>query len=159
VDPLTDLAQIGATTIVAAMATSAWQATCAGAARLFRRRGAAGQEAAVSHLHSGAALVTRASDGERARLSLVPQWQLQLEELLQEHPDAADELNELITQTRSALPQDQRTWIQNIKATDHGHAYGVQNGSLHVHHAGTSGVPAPPLPSPGAGQATGGGAA
>ncbi|MGW4685539.1 hypothetical protein ACWEPM_11615 [Streptomyces sp. NPDC004244] len=57
------LAQVGATTIMAAMAASAWQAARAGAVRLFRRCGSAEPAATEDRLNGGAALVTRAWTG------------------------------------------------------------------------------------------------
>jgi hypothetical protein len=107
----------GATTIVAAMATSAWQATRTTTARLFRRRGQPHEAAITTQLDSHAARVARTDDTDRARRSLLPQWQMELEDLLREYPEAADELQDLIRQTQEVLPQTQKAFVQNVIAS------------------------------------------
>lgn len=140
---LETLALTGSTTLVAAMATDAWHTACARIAGLFRR-GDPGQQSAIeAQLDNSNALVTQAEDTDRARTGLVPLWQLQLEALLRRYPDAEDELRTMIAEVRSALPQAQQSWVQNITAHDHGHAYGAQHGNVNVYHAGPGQVQPP----------------
>lgn len=143
-DALATLAMTGATTVVAAMATSAWDAARTGVLRLFGR-GAAEPAAIEAQLDGNNALVARAEDGERARQSLVGSWRLQLEELLQQHPDVAGELQDVVADVQAKLPQTQQFWVQNVIARDHGHAYGAMHGNVNVYHAAPGQVQ-PPKP-------------
>jgi hypothetical protein len=127
------LALTGATTVVAAMATDAWQATRAGTARLFRHGGPAREEAAAALLEADAALVARAANAQRARLALIPRWQLELEELLRDRGDAASEVQALVREVRSLLPRMQETWVQNNIARDHGQVFASLGGNVIVH--------------------------
>jgi hypothetical protein len=127
------LALTGATTVVAAMATDAWQATRTGTARLFRHGGPARQEAAAARLEADAALVARAANAQRARLGLIPRWQLELEELLRDHGDAASEVQALVAEVRSLLTGTQETWVQNNVARDRGQVFASLGGNVIVH--------------------------
>jgi hypothetical protein len=129
------LALTGGTTLVAAMATDAWQTTRARVARLFRHGESTQRSAVEAQLTNSNTLVMEAEDTERARMGLVPLWQLQLEALLRQYPEAEGELRSLIAEVRGALPEAQQSWAQNITARDHGHAYGAQGGNVNVYHA------------------------
>ncbi|MEU9124882.1 hypothetical protein AB0C96_34385 [Streptomyces sp. NPDC048506] len=132
-DAVAALTMTGAGTIVAAMATEAWQSTRSGVTRLFRR-GAVEQRAAVSaRLDGDAELVGRATDPEGFRQSLVPAWQLQLSALIAEHPDAAGELADLVRQVRAALPAEGACWVQQNVARDHGRVFASLGGDVIVH--------------------------
>jgi hypothetical protein len=126
------LALTGATTVAAAMATDAWHSARTGTARLFHRSGRARQKAIEDQLDANAALVSRAPDADRARLSLVPLWQLELEDLLRSDSDAASEVQTLVEEIRAELPENQRSWVMNIIAKDQGHAYGAQGTGARV---------------------------
>ncbi|WP_067964813.1 hypothetical protein [Nocardiopsis trehalosi] len=131
-ETLAALALSGGTTLVGAMATSAWQAASSGVARLFARRG----DDVAGQLDDHAALVDRAPDPDQARQSLVPLWRLHLEDLLRRDPAAADELRDLIDRVRSQLPATEQRWVQTIVAKDGGQAFGAQGGNVIVHQAG-----------------------
>lgn len=80
-DPMTALAMTGATTIVAAMATSAWQTTRAGTARLFNR-GGHDLPAIEAQLDGDADIVAEDDDTDGARQDLVGPWRRRLTALL-----------------------------------------------------------------------------
>ncbi|TVL89342.1 hypothetical protein [Streptomyces sp. SAJ15] len=132
---LEELILAGGTTVVGAMATDSWLAARGGVTRLFRRRGEDGQSAIEAQLDNNAALVARADDAERVRQTLLPLWLLELESLLDQHPDAADELRELVEEIRERLPAAERTWVQNNVAKDGGQVFAVQGGNVIVHQA------------------------
>ncbi|MFF7122685.1 MULTISPECIES: hypothetical protein [unclassified Streptomyces] len=132
---LEELILAGGTTVVGAMATDSWTVARGGIAKLFGRRGEGRQAAIEAQLDNNAALVVRADDAERVRQSLLPVWQLELESLLGEHPDAAGELRELIDEIRRQLPETQRAWVQNNVAKDGGQVFAVQGGNVVVHQA------------------------
>lgn len=134
-----------ATTIVAAMATSTWQAVRTGLPRLFGRAGA-GREAAVAvGLDDDALTVAGAEDPGRAREALAAAWRLRLERLLRDHPEVADDLRRLVAEAAAALPDDGRSWVQTNVARDGGRVFAAQGGNVVVHEtAGLGPLPAPP---------------
>ncbi|WP_405858799.1 hypothetical protein OG361_31140 [Streptomyces sp. NBC_00090] len=147
VDPsIAALALSGATTLVAAMATDMWQSARERMAQIFRR---GGQQAAVeSQLDLNNGLVEQADDDSRTRQILADQWQLQLETLLRQHPEAADELRELVGELSADMPAERHTWVQNNTARDNARQYAAMGGNVIVHEA-SSQAPAPtPLPGP-----------
>uniref|UniRef100_A0AAU2JWW4 Uncharacterized protein n=1 Tax=Streptomyces sp. NBC_00049 TaxID=2903617 RepID=A0AAU2JWW4_9ACTN len=130
-----ELILAGGTTVVAAMATDSWTVARGGVARLFGRRGENQQAAIEAQLDNNAALVVRADDAERVRQALLPVWTLELESLVGQYPEAADELRELIGTIQEALPGTQRAWVQNNTAKDGGQVFAAQGGNVIVHQA------------------------
>jgi hypothetical protein len=131
----------GATTIVAAMATSAWESTRGRVMELFHRRDER-QSATVEALLDGdAELVVREEDTDGVREDLIRPWTRRLAALLREHPEAAGELRVLVDQVAAELPQTENHWVQHITAHSGGAAFGAQGpgSSVHVHHHPTSG--------------------
>ncbi|WP_405087772.1 hypothetical protein [Microbispora sp. NBC_01389] len=139
---LETLIEIAGTTVVAAMATNAWDYTREKVITLFRRDQNEQRlvEALLDHNNS---LLAAASDVERARQDVAPLWRLQLKTLLEQHPDAAAEIQVLVDEIQSLLPQRQQNWVQQITARDHGHAYGAMGGDVNVYHAGPAQVRPP----------------
>jgi hypothetical protein len=133
---LAELAGAGGTALVGAMATDAWQATRAGVARLFSRSEPARQTAIEAQLDGNAALVALAEDPDEVRQTLVAVWQLQLEELLRQHPEVEKELRDLVAQLVEALPATQQTWVQTNIARNHATQNIVQHGTLYTHTSG-----------------------
>lgn len=143
----TALAMTAATTIVTAMATSAWQATRAGVARIFGRGdgaeagpGAGAESGAADievRLERSAARIANAADPDEVRQAQVVRWREDLEDLLRERPDAAAELLTLVEAVRQQLPPDRPQWVQRIEAHDGGFAVGAQGpGSSVIVHQG-----------------------
>jgi hypothetical protein len=126
------LAATGATTVVAAMGTDAWQAARAGTARLFRRRGAGRQELVVAQLDDDAALAERAEDPARVREVLAGPWRLRLAALLREYPEAAVELRALIEAVSPQLSASRQATTQ-INNSHGGMLFAVQDGDQHNH--------------------------
>jgi hypothetical protein len=142
------LALTGGTTVVAAMATDAWQTVRDGIARLFRRGGVDQPAVITSELDGHAALIARAEDPEAARGRLAQVWQLHLEDLLRRCPEAEAELRVLVERANAMLPQAQATWVQTNIARDNGHVFASQGGNVVVHQ-GTPGQSAPTVHAPG----------
>lgn len=132
---LAALAGAGATALVGAMATDAWQVTRNGFARLFGRGDSGREELAERRLDDAAAALARASDGEhdRVRLEMLPAWRTRLEDLLEEDPQAAPDLEVLTEQIRAQLPAVQQVWVQNNVARYGGTVFAVQHGTQHIH--------------------------
>ncbi|MFJ7785498.1 hypothetical protein ACIQY8_22900 [Streptomyces albidoflavus] len=137
----TALAMTAATTIVTAMATSAWEATRTGVARIFGRDADGDPEAqagsdVVVRLERSARRIAEAPDPEEARQRQISRWQEDLEDLLHDHPDAAPALRALVEAVRQQLPQAPPTqWSQQVVARDGGLAAGAigPNSSVVVH--------------------------
>ncbi|MFJ9246877.1 hypothetical protein [Streptomyces sp. NPDC101776] len=135
---LTALAMSGATTIVAAMATDAWQGTRACALRLFRNAGATEEQQAalLAQLDADADLVDseRDDDPGAVRANLAPSWNRRLVALLREQPEAALFLRELV---ESAATAGGGGRVQNVTVKDRGRAYAAQDGNVIIHYGGT----------------------
>lgn len=125
----------GATTLVAAIATDAWQTARSGVARLFGRRDRDQEAIVEAQLDGDAALVAAAEDTEQTRQVLVALWQLKLGQFLQQHPDADDDLQGLIDQIRGALPQEQKDWAQKVQnnVVHGGQGFFAQDGNVNVY--------------------------
>ncbi|MFD7459230.1 MULTISPECIES: hypothetical protein [unclassified Streptomyces] len=143
-DPEAALAMTAATTIVAAMATSAWEATKAGVARIFGRAGGAepGQETSAgveARLERSAARIAVAADPDEVRQAQIVRWCEDLEDLMRDHPDAEAELRTLVEAVRQQLPPVRQQWIMRVEARDGGLAVGAQGPGSRVvvhHHDG-----------------------
>lgn len=144
-ETLAALALSGGATVTAAMATDAWLATRTGAARLFRRRGEGPEEEAGARLEDDNALVVRATsdDIERTRQALAATWQLRLHDLLREHPDAAEDLTELIAGIQAALPRPYEGPTQTNIARDNGQVFASLGGNVIVHQGPPGEAPRP----------------
>ncbi|WLQ67601.1 hypothetical protein [Streptomyces glycanivorans] len=158
-DPMTALAMTGATTIVAAMATSAWQTTRDGTARLFNR-GGRDLPALQAQLDGDADIVAEDDDTDGARQDLVGPWRRRLTALLREHPEVEAELRALVDEARRELAPAQQNWIQHITAHQ-GLAAGTlgdhSSVTIHYHsaaeHQPSASPPSPATPAPGRGAA------
>ncbi|CAM5280389.1 hypothetical protein SAVIM338S_00128 [Streptomyces avidinii] len=146
-DPMTVLAMTGATTVVAAMATSTWEATRERVVELFHRRGDERSTTVQAQLDGDAELIAGESeDSDGVREDLVRPWARRIGALLREHPETAEELRALI-QEASVLPASQE-WSQHITAHAGGAAFGAQGpgSSVHVHHSRPAAAE-PPTPA------------
>ncbi|MEU2358948.1 hypothetical protein ABZ599_39405 [Streptomyces misionensis] len=147
-DQMTALAMTGATTIVAAMATSAWQTTRAATARLFSR-GGHDLPAIEAQLDGDADIVAEDDDTDGARQDLVGPWRRRLTALLREHPEVEAELRALVGEARRELAPAQQNWSQHITAHQ-GLAAGTMGDrssvTIHYHSAPEHQPPASPPP-------------
>ncbi|MDF6023075.1 hypothetical protein [Streptomyces sp. JH34] len=138
----------GATTVVSAMATSAWEVARDRTVALFGRRDegtAGGEEDPVqAELEASAARVRDAAELDVVRNRQVQRWQENLEDLLRRAPELSGEVTALIDEVGALLPPAQNIWQQSVHATGGGSAYGAlgPGSSVHIHHR------ASPYPSP-----------
>ena len=132
----------GASTIVAAMATSAWQVARDGVVRLFHGRGHAlpGIEA---QLDGDAAVVERDEDADGVREDLAGAWKRRLAALLDEHPEAGEDLRALVEQVIGRLPQAQQGPVQANIATQGGQVFAAQGGNVVVHRVSDASAQVP----------------
>jgi hypothetical protein len=131
------LAAAGGSALIGAAATDAWQAARDGVLALFGRGGDRRREAAAARLDEDAAAVEAAAPGERdgVRAQLLPKWQTRLADLLEEYPEAREELQAWVQRVRDQLPPAQQSWVQNNTAQDRGTVFAVQGGNQHIHQA------------------------
>lgn len=134
------LAASGGTALVAAAATDAWQSARAGFARLFTQAQRSG-ELIESRLDRTAAEVERAAETDAVRELLVPDWQVRLSDLLEEHPELAVELRELTSQVQAQLLAVQQQWVQarfEVRAGRDAYTAGRDQTITHYHHSGAA---------------------
>ncbi|MFD7934592.1 hypothetical protein ACFV4T_08655 [Streptomyces sp. NPDC059755] len=134
-EALNDLLQTGSAAIVAAMVTDAWQTARVRTVQLFQRGGREPQEI-EAQLDRSVARVTREGT-EAARADQVTRWRDDLEDLLSEFPETADDLRALVREVKAQLPPVQQQWVQHITASAAGAtSQGVMFGNI-INHSGS----------------------
>ena len=128
---LQELVVAGGSAVVGAMATESWTVVREKVVRLYRHRGEGELAAVEAQLDGNAALVTRSADVERVRQSLAELWTLEFERLLDERPEAADELGALVE--RIGVQGGSRT--QTNIARDNGRVFASLGGNVIIHEA------------------------
>lgn len=134
-DPYMTLVMTAATTIVAAMATSAWDMAKSAVTNLFQRHGTPQQEI-EARLDRSAERVRAAGESEVVRDAQITRWREDIEDLVRDHPHVKDELQKLVNQVQPQIPRVQQRWmVQRIEARDGGLAAGAQglNSQVIVH--------------------------
>jgi len=119
-DVIVTLGASGAGAILSAAGTDAWKTAREGTVKLFSLRGRKAAEVIDRRLEEiGNATFSGDRDDEQARMRELPRWTVRLEDLLEERPEAATELQELVQEITSRLPPRSSIQnIQNIKARD-----------------------------------------
>lgn len=94
------LAAAGGSALVTAMVTDGWETVKAGFARVLGRGDAGRSAVAAQRLERSQEVVAGLSGAELERAMAEQQavWEARLADLLEEHPDAATELEELVAQ-------------------------------------------------------------
>ena len=112
----------GGTALIGAAATDAWQTARDGVGKLFARGGQRRAELVRVNLNRDVAVIEAAGPAERdeVRARLLPGWQVRLADLLEEFPEAREELAAWVEQVRAQLPAAHPSWVQNITATASG---------------------------------------
>jgi hypothetical protein len=140
-EALAALAASGGAALVSAAATDAWQSARAGFVRLFTR-GNESAELVGSRMDQTAAEVEAAAERDVVRERLLPDWQLRLSDLLEEHPGLAAELDELTRQVQAQLPAAQQEWVQTRFEVRAGRdAYTAGRDQTITHHHGGAATP------------------
>ena len=123
------LAALAGQTLVAAATTDAWESAKRGFARLLGRGDQEREALAERRLDNTREELQGAleSDREQARTRLEAVWQTRLIDLLEEHPDAASDLQVLIDRIQAELP------ARVVSASGHGVAAG---GNVNINASG-----------------------
>ncbi|MET9886363.1 hypothetical protein ABZZ20_25145 [Streptomyces sp. NPDC006430] len=133
------LAASGGAALVSAAATDAWQTTRSGFSRLLGRGNPQTEQATAGRLDRLAVEVSRAASPqelESVRRDLQAEWRGRLKDLLEEQPELAAELGELIDRVEGELPAAQQTFVQNNTAYGGGIQNITQSGDIIVGDAG-----------------------
>ncbi|KUN38837.1 hypothetical protein [Streptomyces longwoodensis] len=125
-DWLTQLAAAGSAALVSAASTDAWQTTRDRFVRLLSRGDPDRVEAASRRLDA-LRHTARTQDGDRALAEARRTWQVRLQDLLEEHPEAADELRSTIASLPPPRPAT-TSYRQQGTAQDHGKVFMNQHG-------------------------------
>lgn len=131
-DWLTTLAAAGSAALVNAASTDAWEAARERFAPLLGRGDPDRTETAARRLD---ALRRTAEEpgNERELADARRAWRLRLQDLLEDHPEAADELRSAIAALPPPPPASGTTNRQDNRAYDHGTVNAVLNGDLTIH--------------------------
>lgn len=124
-DWLTELAAAGSAALVAAASTDAWQTTRDRFVRLLGRGDPDRVETASRRLDTLRHTAQNPA-GNRDLAEARRTWQVRLQDLLEEHPEAADELRSTIASL--PLPRPATSFHQQGTARDHGQVFMNQNG-------------------------------
>ncbi|MFF3374575.1 hypothetical protein ACFYXF_16720 [Streptomyces sp. NPDC002680] len=111
-EALAGLAAAGGAALVGAMATDAWQTARTRFLQLLGRDHR--RDCIEGQLEAQADVVERTTEShqEEARAALLPAWQFQLADFLQQHPEAEQELRQVIEQVRSELPEKYQRQVE-----------------------------------------------
>ncbi|MFD4503970.1 hypothetical protein [Streptomyces sp. NPDC058457] len=115
---IADLAQTAGTTMVALMATQAWESARDGVVALWRRYQPARAEAVGGELAAAREdlLLARASGDTGTEAELTAEWQARVRRLLLAQPEVADELRRILGELEHHLPQQQTTVEVRLRA-------------------------------------------
>ncbi|MBT2451798.1 hypothetical protein J7F03_32995 [Streptomyces sp. ISL-43] len=111
------LLETAGTTLVAVMATDAWQSTRDGVVALWRRMSPAradGVETSLAEARADVVLAREQGD-TAAEEALALQWQGRLLQFLTAHPDAAQDLDRVLRDARAQLPASEQTVIGTMR--------------------------------------------
>ncbi|MFI5758127.1 hypothetical protein [Streptomyces sp. NPDC051569] len=125
-DPeITSLAQSGGATLVALMATDAWQAARERLVHLWRRTQPHRAESVAAELDAGQAEVLAASlaDDQEVLSEVRAEWQARLRRLLVARPDAAAELRRLLDEITPPISTADPAITQRASASGHARVY------------------------------------
>jgi hypothetical protein len=138
-DPaLTALAATAATTLVAALATDAWERAKTAVGGLWRRVHPDHADTVEADLVEtrAAVLEARRAGDEPAEQALAGEWQSRLRRLLAADPRLADDLRGILDELTPAPPEADRVRIGRIQmtatASDHGRVVQLGQGTQNV---------------------------
>ncbi len=133
-EAMSTLAAAGGTALVGAAATDVWHTARSGFAQLLGRGETELEETEGRRLDRIAEDVGQTPEPHRddVRRRLEQRWTGHLETLLDEHPDAAEDLRALVDEISARLPQVTHTWVQNNVARAGGVQHITQRGDINV---------------------------
>ncbi|GAB3090323.1 hypothetical protein [Micromonospora schwarzwaldensis] len=130
---LMGVAGAGGSALVGAVATDVWGVARDGLAKLFGRGG--DRRAALAQRWADeSALTIEGADDRLAAIEREAQtWQQRLADLLEEFPEAAEDLREWAERVRADLPTAQQSFANTFIARDSSSQYNAPGGNVVVH--------------------------
>lgn len=128
------VAGAGGSALAGAVATDAWNAARGGLSKLFGRGGDRRAELAGRWADETAAAIEVADDRPAALEREARTWQQRFADLLEEFPEAAEDLRKWAEQVRSELPAAQQSFVNNFLARDNSTQYNAPGGNMTIHH-------------------------
>ncbi|MFI9646735.1 hypothetical protein ACIHAA_10620 [Streptomyces sp. NPDC052040] len=122
---LMDLARSAGATVVTLMATEAWERARDGLSAVWRRVSPARADTVEGELEATREELLRArqSGDETAVQELGDEWAGRLRRLLREHPEAADDLRQIIADLAPTTPQAPSAVQMRARASGSGRVY------------------------------------
>ncbi len=126
------LAQTAGTTVVALMATDAWQRTREGVVALWRRvRPAQADEVDTALEETREEILSAQSQGDSAGADdLEREWRRRLRRLLIADSSIAEELEEVLAEARASLPENEQPPVPSVQLQAHA------SGNARIYQAG-----------------------
>jgi hypothetical protein len=126
------LAQTAGTTVVALMATDAWQRTREGVVALWRRvRPAQADEVDTALEETREEILTAQREDDPASADdLARDWRRRLRRLLAADPSVARELEEVLAEARASLPENEQPPVPTVQLQAHA------SGNARIYQAG-----------------------
>ncbi len=126
------LAQTAGTTVVALMATDAWQRTREGVVALWRRvRPAQADEVDMALEETREEILSAQSQGDSAGADdLEREWRRRLRRLLIADSSIAEELEEVLAEARASLPENEQPPVPSVQLQAHA------SGNARIYQAG-----------------------
>ncbi|MFD7955001.1 hypothetical protein ACFV4X_16070 [Streptomyces ardesiacus] len=121
---LTALAVSGATTLVGLMVSESWTQARDRVARFFARGGEQGSAEEELVRSQQALMAARAAQDDLAGADIEAEWRMRLRRVLQDDPQAADELRTLLSEVSPGVQDDRGASVHNSVSG------GVQNGPV-----------------------------
>lgn len=133
-EALSALAGAGATALVGAVATDAWDVTKNRFARMLGRGDKSRELAVAERLEVTRAQVTEAGpQAQQVRLRQEAEWTVRLETVLAEHPHLADELSALVAEIGpGGGSRSEGSVVQHANAYDNAQQSVVGHGTMNV---------------------------
>ncbi|MFV2085747.1 hypothetical protein [Micromonospora sp. LOL_021] len=132
------VAGAGGSALAGAVATDAWNVARGGLSKLFGRGGDRRAALAGRWADETAAAIEAADDRPAVLEREARTWQQRFADLLEEFPEAAEELREWADQVRRELPVAHQSTVNTFVARDDSTQYNALNGTItiHQHHPG-----------------------
>ncbi|MEU8164913.1 hypothetical protein AB0B97_00230 [Micromonospora sp. NPDC049004] len=141
-DWMMTVASAGGSALAGAVATDVWSAARDGLGKLFGRGGGHRAELARRWADETAVTIEEADDRLTAAEREAQTWQQRLADLLEEFPEAVEELREWAELVRKRLPTAQQSFVNTFVARDSSTQYNAPGGSMAIHHHQPGGGPA-----------------
>jgi len=126
----------GGSALAGAAATDVWQTARSGVAKLFGRGGERRRELAerLADQMAGEILSAAPAVQDQVRERWAAAWEQRLADLVEEYPEASDDLRSWVEEVRAQLPATQREWVNTFIAQGQATQYNAPGGSMTINN-------------------------